>query len=277
VGFSQYAAGNQNQGFGPIVIPTNVEIVTVGTILKVEPRIADDGTVLMDISAEDSTAESVTIISGDRASTVPQKRENRAETQVIVNDGHTIVIGGLRSDSFEDDETRVPILGEVPLIGRLFKSTEKKRQERELLIFLTPRIVGGETMPEAKRIADTDAIVAEKMRHFTKPLWERVESKLKQGRDEVLVAIGESGRMYSEGHYVTLDTLRTQLERHAPTKGVTLVIRAHPRASQDLIDAIAQLATDIGMTVERDNDALPFVPAPSPTAPLPPLEPLPTP
>jgi type II secretory pathway component GspD/PulD (secretin) len=140
VGSSVYGPGTAGADFDSnYVIPLQVEFIDVGTILEVEPRITGQGTILLDIAAEDSSAEVVNVVAGDRVSTIPQKSENTTQTQVLVHDGQTIVIGGLRSDSYEDQETRVPGFGEVPLLGRLFKKTEKRREERELLIFLTRR------------------------------------------------------------------------------------------------------------------------------------------
>ena len=66
-----------------------------------------------------------------------------ANTTVLVKDGETVVIGGLISDSVSDQIAKIPILGDIPILGWLFKTKHKERQKTNLLIVLTPRIVRG--------------------------------------------------------------------------------------------------------------------------------------
>ncbi|MBM3289717.1 MAG: hypothetical protein FJY92_06160, partial [Candidatus Hydrogenedentes bacterium] len=149
VGFTGYGGtvidnGGVNDPINDVssrVIPGQVQFIKVGTILKVKPRVNDESNILMTIETEESTAEDKTIIAGGLASTVPQKTQNKAETQVLVNDGQTIVIGGLRSVTVKDDVERVPLLGDLPFVGRLFKTTKKDHLDRELAVFITPTIV----------------------------------------------------------------------------------------------------------------------------------------
>ena len=67
--------------------------------------------------------------------------EKKAETKVLVLDGETTVIGGIFVVTEQDAETGVPLLKDVPLLGHLFKSTTKSKERRELLIFITLRIL----------------------------------------------------------------------------------------------------------------------------------------
>jgi type IV pilus assembly protein PilQ len=68
-----------------------------------------------------------------------EKKE--AKTKVLVRDGQTTVIGGIFVESETDGASGVPLLKDIPVMGHLFKSTTKSRERRELLIFITPRIV----------------------------------------------------------------------------------------------------------------------------------------
>jgi type II secretory pathway component GspD/PulD (secretin) len=65
----------------------------------------------------------------------------RVETQVLVPSGNTLVMGGLISDSLLTQNTKVPVLGDIPLLGYAFRSSGKKRDKRNLIIFVTPTIV----------------------------------------------------------------------------------------------------------------------------------------
>ncbi|MCC6153009.1 MAG: hypothetical protein IT367_04590, partial [Candidatus Hydrogenedentes bacterium] len=178
VGFTGYGGTVIDNGGGDTVndvssrvIPGQVQFIKVGTILKVKPRVNDENNILMDIETEESTAEDKTILAGGLASTIPQKTQNKAETQVLVNDGQTIVIGGLRAVTVQDDVERVPVLGSIPFIGRLFKSTEKDHRDRELAVFITPTIVDEYTQSEAVRAAAFDEELADKVRHSQKGIF----------------------------------------------------------------------------------------------------------
>jgi type IV pilus assembly protein PilQ len=62
-------------------------------------------------------------------------------TQIAVNNGDTAVIGGIYEETIRNDTTKVPFLGDVPVVGNLFKTTSRSSEKTELLIFLTPRVV----------------------------------------------------------------------------------------------------------------------------------------
>ncbi len=116
-----------------------IEYEDIGIILEVTPYINPEGLVIMDISQEISaiTATSVAISENVNAS-VFSKRSS--ENRVIVRDGQTVVIGGLMEDRITDSVSKVPCLGDIPVLGLLFKRTKKDSQKTELLIFLTPYV-----------------------------------------------------------------------------------------------------------------------------------------
>ncbi len=111
----------------------------IGIILEVTPHINSDGLVIMDIYPEVSTLTTTTVpISEDVDATVYAKRS--AESRVAVRDGQTIVIGGLVEDRKTGTVRKVPLLGDIPLLGMLFRRTIDEKEKTELLIFLTPHV-----------------------------------------------------------------------------------------------------------------------------------------
>jgi general secretion pathway protein D len=115
----------------------SIEYRSTGVILSVTPRINERGLVAMDISQEVSKAKlnvSSTIES-------PIITNRIAETSLVVQDGQTIVIGGLIQESGESTESGVPYLSAIPLIGWLFGTTKSADSKTELILFLTPHVV----------------------------------------------------------------------------------------------------------------------------------------
>jgi type IV pilus assembly protein PilQ len=104
-------------------------------ILKVKPQITPDDNVIMDVNvAKDS-------IGAERFHEVPNIDTNKVITQVLVENGGTVVIGGVYTQNLSDAFTKVPVLGDVPVVGWLFRQNVKSDNKSELLIFITPRIV----------------------------------------------------------------------------------------------------------------------------------------
>jgi general secretion pathway protein D len=117
----------------------------VGVILQVTPSINPDGYVRMKIEPEISRiSKESTKISENFQSPIINRR--RATTTVTVKDGQTVVIGGLIQDRFERIERKIPFLGDIPLIGPLFRNKTESTSKTELLIVLTPHVV---TNPKA--------------------------------------------------------------------------------------------------------------------------------
>ena len=112
----------------------------IGILLKVRPSINPDGFVRMEIEPEISRLSlQTTQISENFESPVVTRR--RATTTVTVKDGQTVVIGGLISDRFERIDSKIPILGDIPLIGALFRQFRENSSKTELLIVLTPHVI----------------------------------------------------------------------------------------------------------------------------------------
>lgn len=113
----------------------------VGIILKVTPFITSEGLVQMIVQPSDSAidpSQSVTIQAGVQAPVIDVRS---ADTVVITPDGQTVVIGGLMQHDTADAVSKIPILGDIPLVGNLFKHTVASNTRSELIIFLTPHVI----------------------------------------------------------------------------------------------------------------------------------------
>ena len=119
----------------PIVNSVNMR--NTGIILNITPRINDGGRVLLDIEQEVSTAVQTTT-SGIVSPTIQQRR---IKTTVSVDDGNCIVLGGLIQDKANNTRDQAPLVGDIPILGNLFKHKNDNIQRVELLIAITPKIV----------------------------------------------------------------------------------------------------------------------------------------
>jgi type IV pilus assembly protein PilQ len=119
-----------------------ITYTNLGTILKVTPRITANSNIALRVIPEVSNVDSKDrqIINGDiNEANVYAIR--RMETDVMIPNGHTLVMGGLISDTSTKNYTKVPILGDVPGFGLLFRRDSKERRKSNLIIFITPTIV----------------------------------------------------------------------------------------------------------------------------------------
>jgi general secretion pathway protein D len=138
----------------------NVTYQNVGIILRVTPFISPDGMVEMIVSPETSALADRSQwvpISADASAPVINSRV--ADTVVVVPDGQTVVIGGLMQTQQNTSESKVPLLGDIPWLGNLFKRTQKSNSKTELMIFLTPHVI-----PAASQLA---ALTAEERANAT--------------------------------------------------------------------------------------------------------------
>src|SRR5450631_1853749 len=107
--------------------------------LKVTPLITPDNRVILDLDvADDSVGQQVTSATGG---TVPSIDTREIITQVLVNDGQTVVLGGILDTTKSKSANKVPFLGDIPILGNLFKTTTNINNKSELLIFITPKIL----------------------------------------------------------------------------------------------------------------------------------------
>ena len=126
---------------------TNVTGVTylfkkVGIQMSVTPRINDNKYITVAVKPEISSISQW--YDGAPQEGTPVIRKALAETSVVVKDGVTIIIGGMIRDRKDTSTTKVPLLGSIPLLGRLFRYDSTSSQNTEIIVFLTPRIISGE-------------------------------------------------------------------------------------------------------------------------------------
>jgi general secretion pathway protein D len=118
----------------------SVEYTDVGIILRVTPFISNDGLVEMIVAPEISSLTDQTVAIANGVS-VPVIAKRTADTVVVTPDGHPVIIGGLMQNNKTGAEFKIPILGDIPILGYLFKRKLKSNTKTELLIFMTPHIV----------------------------------------------------------------------------------------------------------------------------------------
>ncbi|MDP9012546.1 MAG: type II secretion system secretin GspD [Pseudomonadota bacterium] len=128
---------------------TTIQREEVGTILKVTPHINEGNSVQLKIEQEDSSPGAKLTDSADIST-----NKRSIKTTVLIEDGGTVVLGGLMSDTVTQSEDRIPGLGALPLVGNLFKSRSGSRQKKNLLVFIRPKILrdadATESISEAK-------------------------------------------------------------------------------------------------------------------------------
>jgi general secretion pathway protein D len=120
----------------------NIERQDIGITLRVTPQISEGDTLRLEIFQEVTAVnESLTGITGSAQEVGVALSNRKIENVVTVADEETVVIGGLIDEQQQDKETKVPWLGDIPILGWLFKTTGDSIQKRNLLVFLTPHII----------------------------------------------------------------------------------------------------------------------------------------
>jgi general secretion pathway protein D len=137
-----------------------IERKDVGITLKIKPQISEGDTVRLQISQEVSSVDS----SSNPAGIITNKRS--VDSTVLVNDGQIVVIGGLIQDTVSDGVNKVPGLGDLPLIGSLFRYTTRSRKKTNLMIFLRPTVL--------RTAARADSITDERYKYI---MGEQLKSK----------------------------------------------------------------------------------------------------
>ena len=131
----------QSPGSPPVITETEtIQTITVGTVLSITPQISSNGLITLDITPAVSRLVRIeTSASGNTNAPVIDIRQ--ASSIVRVRDGATIIMGGLVQDSASSTRRKVPILGDIPVIGKAFTGKYENSERTELVFFLTPRII----------------------------------------------------------------------------------------------------------------------------------------
>ena len=136
-------ASSQQGGAGSGAPRSTVQFKETGIRLTVTPHVTNNGQILMDLRTERSSVQ--TLAAADLGFTI---QKQQAKNQLLVNDGETSVIGGLTVTSVIRSRTGIPVLGALPVVGKLFSYSSDEENRRDLIILITPRIMDdGVTTP----------------------------------------------------------------------------------------------------------------------------------
>ncbi len=271
----------------------NVTYVDLGVKLHVTPTINRDGFVTMKIKPEiSSRTDDITVTSTTTPTSgttvqdttrIPIIQTSSAETTVMVKDGNTVVFAGMIETREEDDEDKIPFLGDIPLIGGAFRRTTRGNAEedekKELIIFLTPHIVSGEApAPENEEYLTTTEVGKSEIRQEEEE--EKLEPTrfaLREGPDETtavpvarprkkIKARKSPSKSYSDlVRGLVYQKARTNYPRSDIRGNVYVAfdlasdgsLKGEPRVLGDAKDVLKQLA------VKSVYEAAPFPPFPS--------------
>lgn len=156
---------------------SNYEFKDVGTTLKITPQINQERFVRLKIYQE------VSQVVEQAAIGLPTTLKRQTETTVIVKDTHTVVIGGLIDETLSQTRYRVPCLGNIPLLGWLFKSVGRTSDRSNLFVFLTPHII--ENPEEAQKIYDDKKEQIDRIKEGVIKMYERPQHKVEKSEVEV--------------------------------------------------------------------------------------------
>ena len=161
----QYTNNNSNSGsVNPF---QTVERKDVGLTLRIKPQIGEDGTIRMTIYQENSDLVGSTL--GN--STGPVTDKSSIETSVVVNDAQVIVLGGLIRDELTNDQSKVPGLGDLPLVGGLFRSEGREHKKQNLMVFLRPVVLRNQEAANAVTADRYDMIRSNQLRAQPESRW----------------------------------------------------------------------------------------------------------
>jgi type IV pilus secretin PilQ/predicted competence protein len=123
------------------------EKIETGIILIVTPQVSSDGYVLLDISAKSSQADFTRTVQG-----IPTEISREANSHILIKSGQTVVLGGIYRDNLSQAQTGIPFFKDIPGFGWLFRDLNKTDDREDLLVFLTPRVMGAATtgLPSAQ-------------------------------------------------------------------------------------------------------------------------------
>ncbi|MBN2694540.1 type II secretion system secretin GspD [bacterium] len=177
-GISSSIGGSTSSSYYPVV---SIQRQDVAIKLTITPQISGDNQVKLDVKQEITEVKSVDEIKG------PTTSKRSVKTTVVVPDQQTIVIGGLIKDNISETVNKVPLLGDIPVLGHLFRYQNKRTSKSNLMVFLTPYIV---TTPQ-----DMDKIWKKKMEEHKE--FERLKERLNKGFD-IFIDYDKKRGLFSE-------------------------------------------------------------------------------
>ena len=134
---SLVCSGKTHSATGAVNPFQTIERKDVGLTLRVKPQISETGTVKLTIYQEVSSVVANSV--GSTTGLITNKRS--IESNVLVDDGQVVVLGGLLSDEYNSNNSQVPGLGDIPVLGALFRSESRERRKTNLMVFLRPVVL----------------------------------------------------------------------------------------------------------------------------------------
>jgi type II secretory pathway component GspD/PulD (secretin) len=173
-----------------------IEFLESGTVLEFRPFVGKDGLIRMEIRPEQSTG---LVVEG-----IPNKSKTEVKTNIMVKDGKTIVLGGLFQEETQHNTSQVPLLGDIPFLGQLFRSTNDSSKRTELIVLITPHIIGDpEQADGAARLEDARRLAYNARQNLT---W-MSRAKLDEQRYAKAVELYDQGNL--DGALAELETQET--------------------------------------------------------------------
>ena len=136
-----------------------IERKDVGITLRIKPQIGENGTVRMTIFQESSSVATTTAVGTDNAGPTTNKRS--IDSTIVVDDGQIVVLGGLIEDTYSTTRSKVPLLGDIPFLGALFRSETRERKKTNLMVFLRPVVMRDQSTANRVSLDRYDYIRAE--------------------------------------------------------------------------------------------------------------------
>jgi general secretion pathway protein D len=233
----QSAAGITTDGLSTSV---NVERQDIGVTLRVTPQITEGESLRLEIFQE-ITDVNQTLAVGDPNEVGVPLTSRRIENTVVVKDGDTVVIGGLISDRYLDSESKVPFLGDIPVLGWAFKSAIRELKKVNLLVFLTPHIVRSPTEMEYESIRKREEFIARTSDDIQLTPEERWQAEKRWLRS------GTSGELYPpvEGKFPVRNRVLELAGKHPSEKMETITQDARAEEERKRLEAEAALTAPV--------------------------------
>lgn len=188
---------------------SSVEFLDVAITLNVTPHISPGKNILMDIDqVVNSLVEFIEVSPNQLA---PRTTNRRAGTTLIVGDNQTVVLGGIISDEDRRSVSKIPILGDIPIIGKLFRNTTRQKNRTELVVFLTPHIVTDEKDADAVRQYERNRLQVDPLKILDAPFHRPLDI-----RPEDLKLRREQPELFSKPLPRSETPRRTEPERRVP-------------------------------------------------------------
>lgn len=221
----QYTSNNSSSGsVNPF---TTVERKDVGITLRVKPQIGENGTIRMTIYQENSSVVPGT----DVANNGPTTNKSSIETTVVVDDGQVLVLGGLLKDDYSRGNQQVPLLGDLPVVGNLFRSENRSRKKTNLMVFLRPVVMRDQQAAnnitlDRYEVIRTQQQAMQPPGSFALPINEAPQLPSLRSSDSLALPVGSPG--------VTVQVAPVPIQNALPTPGMPVEPqpRIQPKATQ---------------------------------------------